>query len=300
MSNVATAPLTSDSARQALDEACATAGLRVGPVELVRFGENALFRLPSLKLVARVGRSTDAAVKEVHVSHWLNEHGLTSSKLASIDSQPLVCSGYPVSFWHLIRESAVPPSSTDLGKILRTLHDLPHPTGFQLPRFEPMSKVEKRLHDLRDAFDRSTIRSLISRREHLLGQLGTIRFDLDEGPIHGDAHRGNLMRTVGGSVVLIDLEDFMYGPREWDILVEASRFRPFGWASEEDYRSFCVAYGCDVMTWPGYETLLAARQLNMTTWLMQRHGESPEVDKEIRRRIRDLLSGDVGRAWTVR
>lgn len=298
--NVAVAPLTSASARSALLVACQAVGLEPGAIELVRFGENALFRLPDRDLVARVGRSMDAAIKEVHVSRWLADSGFRVTMLASYSDQPIVSLGRPVTFWKQIHESTEPVSSADLGRVLQALHGLPVLDSLSLPNFQPMPKVLNRLDALAGTFDSDTLLELGECHGRIGEALADVSFTLSEGCIHGDAHRGNLMRNVDGQVILIDLEDFMYGPREWDLLVEASRFRPFGWSSAAEYGEFCQAYGYDVMEWAGYETLLSARQLNMTTWLMQRRGESLDVDREIDRRIAGLLSGNVGQAWTIR
>lgn len=38
---------------------------------------------------------------------------------------------------------------------------------------------------------------------------------LPQGAIHGDANIGNVLRDYHGNPVVIDLDDFATGPREW-------------------------------------------------------------------------------------
>jgi Ser/Thr protein kinase RdoA (MazF antagonist) len=40
-------------------------------------------------------------------------------------------------------------------------------------------------------------------------------FALPQGAIHGDANIGNVLRDYHGNPVVIDLDDFATGPREW-------------------------------------------------------------------------------------
>src|SRR5207248_11023444 len=99
---------------------------------------------------------------------------------------------------------------------------------------------------------------------------------------------GNLMRDEHGTVRLIDFEDFAWGPREWDVSVAAVRYKAFGWLDKDSYEAYVKAYGFNPLDWSGFPVLRAIRELNMTTWLMQRMGESAEIDSEILRRISDL------------
>ena len=47
-------------------------------------------------------------------------------------------------------------------------------------------------------------------------QLQELTYALPTGPIHGDAHPGNLL-TDNGQVVLLDFEVASIGPWEWDL-----------------------------------------------------------------------------------
>jgi hypothetical protein len=55
-----------------------------------------------------------------------------------------------------------------------------------------------------------------------------------------------------GSPVLVDLDGFAVGPREWDLVLTAMYFERFGWHTDEEYLEFAVGYGFDVMSRRGY------------------------------------------------
>ena len=66
-----------------------------------------------------------------------------------------------------------------------------------------------------------------------------LEFVLPAGPVHGDASIGNIIRRqADGVAVLIDLDGFASGPREWDLVLTAMYFERFGWHTAQEYREF--------------------------------------------------------------
>ena len=63
----------------------------------------------------------------------------------------------------------------------------------------------------------------------LQGAYASLEFVLPQGVIHGDASVGNVMRDRQGAPVLIDLDGFAVGPREWDLVLTS------------------ILHGCDVL-----------------------------------------------------
>jgi Ser/Thr protein kinase RdoA (MazF antagonist) len=290
---------TANSTRIALEEACRSIGLDPTGAILVRLGENAMYQLHGEAVMVRIGRSEEAARKETLVAEWLATHNFCAVRPAGHSNQPIVTNGgVPVTFWEFIHEGAQPVSSADLGRILRELHALPAPASFPLPDFSPMPKVAERIRKLPDGLLSSEdVEFLGHRHREIIEEFASLEFVLPPGPVHGDAHASNLMRCTNGTIKLIDFEDFCNGPREWDVAVEAVRYRSLGWVSEDDYRSYVAEYGFDVIRWPGFRTLRAARELNMTTWLAQRLGQDAGIDAEVRRRIADLQDDQSTRHW---
>ena len=120
---------------------------------------------------------------------------------------------------------------------------------------------------------------------------------LPPGVIHGDASIGNVLRDYRGNPVVIDLDGFAIGPREWDVVLTAMYYDSFGWHTREEYETFVQIYGFDIMTWPGYPVLREVREFLMVTWVIQKAGESEEIAAEARKRIAALRIGASRGDW---
>lgn len=294
-----TKAFTSERTQAVFEAACAFAKLDAAGAKRVRFGENAIFRLADSSAVVRVGRSIPAATKEVLVAGWLAENGFPAATSLAGSEQPFVEDGLPVTFWNCLEEDDTPITPAEFGKLLHDLHALPHPTDFRLPAFSPMPKVEPRLQALKGKLSEADLDFLRERYEELSEKFQDLEFPLPAGPVHGDAHPGNVMRAPDGTLNLIDFEDFAFGPREWDAAVLSVRHQAFRWASEAEYDSYTEAYGFDPISWPGFPVLRATRELNMTMWLSQTVDESAEVKAEVQKRIGDLRDDQAPRHWKV-
>jgi aminoglycoside phosphotransferase (APT) family kinase protein len=264
---------------------------------LLRHGENAVYRLTHHLVVARIARHADAPRREVDVAAWLAHSDFPAVRVCDGPEQLLTIDRRVITWWDLIVEAPETPTFEDLASVLRRLHDLTPPTTTTLPVFDPMSRLLGRLTAGGASVSKSDREFLIGRQAELHAAYERLSFELEPGPIHGDAHLGNLMRREDGTVVLIDLEAFAWGPREWDASVFAAAYAVFGWMGEAEYRRCVDRYGWDPLTWSGFPTMRAIRELNMTTWLMQRAGESEVVDDEIARRLADLRNDELPRRW---
>ncbi|GAA3744892.1 hypothetical protein HDA32_005180 [Spinactinospora alkalitolerans] len=105
------------------------------------------------------------------------------------------------------------------------------------------------------------------------------------------------MRGSDGAAVLLDLERFSVGPREWDLVV-AAVYERLGWYSTQEYAGFADAYGFDITDWSGFDVLAAMRRLRMTAWLCARTGREPHLLPEARRRIASLRDPRAPHTWT--
>jgi Ser/Thr protein kinase RdoA (MazF antagonist) len=262
------------TAWQTLSKACEHVSLDPDGAELLRFGENAIFRLARNPVVVRIARSArriDDVRKEVRVARWLRSADYPAARLADVGAvdQPMVIGEHPVTFWEYIETAGPSPTSAELGALLRRLHDLSVPESVDLPKFRPFARVAGRLAAPKPGINPSDVAYLRNRFDDLRARYATLEFPFSAGAVHGDAHPGNLMRTTNNRVVLIDFEAFSYGPREWDLSLAAAYRHAFDWFTDDDYRAFVEAYGYDVSSWAGYETLREIRELGMVTWLMQ-------------------------------
>lgn len=135
------------------------------------------------------------------------------------------------------------------------------------------------------------------RIAHLQSRYEALDFALKPGVIHGDANVGNVILDREGNPLLIDLDSFCLGPREWDLVQTALFFERFGWHTEDEYREFVKIYGVDIMTWPGYPVLAEYREISMTLWLSQKAVTDERAAAEVHKRIEAIRTGGSRRDW---
>ncbi|MCS7484409.1 phosphotransferase [Umezawaea endophytica] len=287
----------STSAVAVLAAACAAVDRDSDGAELLRLGENAIFRLRDSACVVRIGRNmshwTDAA-KEVAVSAWLVAHDFPAAEALELP-QPLEVDGHPVTFWkHIHGRNGSRQDVGVLAELLRELHSLKAPEDFRLPERDVLDRVRPRIESSQvSAADK---RLLVETCERLESELAAVDFPLSPAPTHGDAHVQNLMITDSGPV-LIDFERFSWGQPEWDLATTATEYRTAGWWTDAEYARFVDVYGFDVTEWSGFGVLRAVNEINMTTWIMQNVRESEEIAAEYETRMRTIRAGKPVSAW---
>ena len=282
------------AARRALVAACATVGLNASGARLVRLGENAVFQLATHRVIVRIAR-TEAYLPEilrgVEVARWLRGTGFPAVRLVDDVEQPLIADGRVATFWEALSDEYA--TVADLAVLLRQLHALAPPPSLELPPLRPLDRTRQRIEA--SALAANDKHFLLIRVDDLSARWNLVEFELPSGVIHGDASIGNVIRTQDGHPVLIDLDGFSVGPREWDLVLTALYYERFGWHTRGEYEDFAVRYGFDVMTWSGYGTLRSMRELIMVGWLTQNMNESSDVATEVGKRIADLRAGREGR-----
>jgi Ser/Thr protein kinase RdoA (MazF antagonist) len=290
-------PFTSADAWATLAAASSAAGLRGQDAELLRLGENAIFRLFQEPVVVRIARSFDVlqdAAKEVAVARWLRDAGIAAVE-PTATTQPMVIHHHPVTFWKLIADSGIKATVGDLARILRQLHNLPVPPDLPLPGLDIFGRVAERIAASPDL--PTAERDFLEQRlAQLHRDYADLTFPLPRSAVHGDAHQQNLIRRPDGQVVLIDLERFAFGQPETDLAVTATEHL-VGWHTDAEYADFCTTYGFDVTQWDGFPVIRQINELKMTTWLMQNVGESERVACEFQIRLRSLHDPDAPRHW---
>jgi len=128
-------------------------------------------------------------------------------------------------------------------------------------------------------------------------EYANLEFVLPPGVIHGDASIGNVLHDSQGNPVVIDLDGFATGPREWDLALTAIYYDSFGWHTRQEYETFVRVYGFDIMQWSGYPVMRAVREFLMVTWVIQKAGESERVAAEASKRIAALRTGASRKDW---
>lgn len=288
-----------DEAWSALVEACTVSGVDPTGARLMRLGDHAVYRLASVPVVARIGRSSnhaDQAARELAVSRWLNGAGVGVVRPATSAVQPVIVDGRVVTFWEAAGDGDTYGTVEELAELLRGLHSAVPPAGLILPALLPFDRSRRRLLDAA-ALDERDREFLLDRVEELDEKYAALSFALPVGPVHGDANVGNVLRDDTGRAVLIDLDTFAVGPREWDLVLTAMYADSYGWHTAAEYAAFVEGYGFDVMAWEGYPVLRDIRETVMVGWMAQNIAEDDRTAAEFDKRMRALRTGASRLDW---
>jgi hypothetical protein len=288
--------LTEDEARATLAEALgATSLIERDPIELIRIGSNAVFYVGP-DVVARIAPSIEQyenARKQIDVSRWLVGQNYPVTHALDIQ-QPVVANSQVVTFWRSISHTTRFASAGTVGSLVRRLHDLEAPRDIALPELEPFGVGQvPDFAGLAVADSCYLVEAIHWGRE----TFRRLPYALPLGHIHGDANVGNVILDDSGEAVVIDLDGFSVGPREWDLIQTAIFYDRLGWHSREEYLSFVEAYGYDLLRWDGYPELAKIREIAMTSWLSRRAAASATTAKEATKRIDAIRTGASRRDW---
>ncbi|MEY9875726.1 aminoglycoside phosphotransferase [Streptacidiphilus sp. MAP12-33] len=288
-----------ETSREHLRAACEAAGLsgQAEQAELIRLGENAMWRVPDLGLVARIARDGQhqAAAREVRVASWLAENGIPAVQPFRELPQALDVGGRAVTWWHDLGPHR-PGTVVELAGLLRRLHALPVPVDRDLGCVDPFARLDDRIGQT--DLDPEQRAWLLGHLAHLRAAWAALPMNTPEVVVHGDAWAGNVAVTPDGTAHLLDFERTSVGPREWDLASTAVACKTSGTVSGADYRSYCRAYGSDVTDWPGYSTLRGARELRLAAFAAQVAVQHPGAHGEAVYRV-DCLRGLHGpRPWS--
>lgn len=283
-----------------LGRACETVGLSAEGARLLRLGSNAVYRLrcPVVVRIACAGTSAATARRALEVARWLESVDYPAVRALNV-TQPVITGGHLVTYWQAVcdtRAGQQHASIDQVAQVIARLHRLTPPEDLPLPPLDPFAKVDKRIAEGRwlSADDRSWMTTELAR---LRAEYACLDFALPEGVIHGDASIGNVLRGYHGNPVVIDLDDFAVGPREWDLIQTAIYYDRFGWHTSEEYEAFTLAYGRDLMRWSGYPLLATIQEFILTTWIASKAAEDERASAEARKRINALRTGSSRKDW---
>jgi Ser/Thr protein kinase RdoA (MazF antagonist) len=238
--------------------------------------------------------------RQVAVARWLNDERVPAVRALDVE-QPVLAEGHLVTFWESVSDSAAGEraqfgTTAQLGRLLRQMHDLSAPAQIQLPVARPLARMHEALTrlDHLPSRDRQFLAARVCEVEERTAQ---VHFVLPQGPIHGDADVGNLLRDDAGNAVLSDLDNVRIGQCEYDLLQTAMFYDNFGWHTEAEYRDFVEAYGYDLLDWPGYPILRDGRELTMVLWVAGNAATDEAAASELRRRLQSLRTGGSRRDW---
>ena len=287
-----------NDSRDALKQACVAAGIDADGARLLRVGSNAVYRLkpPVIVRVSRPGADADQVRRTVAVARWLESVGYPAVRAVDVD-QPVTVDGRLVTFWEPVSDDGDQYASTaEVAEVLVKLHALTAPDYLRLPELAPFAKAPRRI-ETNTWLNQEDRAFLITMLPQMRAAYDGLEFTWPPGVIHGDANVGNVLRDRHGTPVVIDLDGFAIGPREWDLALTAIYYDSFGWHTREEYEDFIRVYGFDIMQWPGYPVMRSVREFLMITWVIQKAPESEEAAAEARKRISALRTGTSRKDW---
>jgi Ser/Thr protein kinase RdoA (MazF antagonist) len=284
--------------RALLQEACAATGLSADGARLLRLGSNAVYRLaaPVVARIARPDANPETARRTVAVARWLQSADYPAVRAIDVD-QPVIIDSHAVTFWEAVSDDGSEYATiAEVADVIAQLHKLAAPESLNLPVLEPFENAADRIAlsewlgpDDRDYMTHELV--------NLKSQYARLDFALTPGVIHGDANIGNVLRDENRKPVVIDLDGFSTGPREWDLIQTALFYDHYGWHTREEYDTFARVYGYDIMQWPGYNVLANVREFIQVTWMIQKAGESDKTAAEARKRIGSLRNETSRKDW---
>jgi hypothetical protein len=122
------AEFSSSAALSVLQDACRQARLSSDDADLLRIGENAIFRLASGPIVVRIARSADRlprVKRELCIARWLAAAQVPAVRVVDEIEQSLMVDGHPVSFWYGVTGGEPIPTHVDLARLLAAYHNTP-------------------------------------------------------------------------------------------------------------------------------------------------------------------------------
>ena len=287
-----------NDSQDVLERACAIARIDATGARLLRAGSNAVYRL-KVPIIARVSRpDADAGHvrRTVAVARWLESAGYPAGRAVNA-GQPVVTGQQIVTFWEAVSDGGDQYASTaEVAEVLLKLHKLTAPADLHLPELAPFASAPQQIEASTwlSPQDRAFLTSMQAQTQTAYAGL---EFALPPGVIHGDANVGNVQVDYHGNPVVIDLDEFATGPREWDLALTAIYYDSFGWHTREEYENFVRVYGFDIMAWHGYPAMRAVREFLMVTWVIQKAAESGQAAAEAAERIAALRTGASRKDW---
>lgn len=269
------------------------------PAELIRYGSNAVFRLPRrvIARVSRPGAQAGSVERQVAVARWLEELDYPATQVVDVE-QPVVVVDRLVTFWKSVSDGETYAGLADVAALIRRLHELDAPASIELPRLRPFGSLDAPLPSF-PGLDENDAIFLRERYRWARETFDELPFALPRGVIHGDANVGNVLLDRDGRPVLIDLDSLAVGPREWDLIQTALFYDRLGWHTREEYEAFVEVYGYDLLQWEGYEQLADMREIAMTVWLSRQAAESQRSAAEAAKRIAAIRTGASRRDWSA-
>jgi len=219
-----------DLSRRAVAAALALArglGLKCSDApEVIADGSNVLVHLLPAPVVARVATTT--ALVRKPAEQWLALDLDLAGFLAAqnfpvvppsreLPTGPHHYDGFALTFWQYIEHDRnYIANAHEVGPLLRELHSALGGYRGALRHLSPFTEIPQWLDEVASwkTVDPADIAMLRRGFAAISAEIGAL--DLLQQPLHGDAHKKNVLKTSKG-LVWTDFEDACFGPIEWDL-----------------------------------------------------------------------------------
>lgn len=222
-----------------------TQGLHYDQPEVLADGSNVLVHLAPVPVVARVATTTGLVRKPVE--RWL-ALDLDLAGFLAAQSFPVVppsrevapgpyrYDGLALTLWEFVEHDRnYVAGIAEVGPFLRDLHAVLRGYQGEMRRLSPVIEIPEWLDEVErwQVLADDDIAMLRRGYAEIAGQIE--KLGLPEQPIHGDAHRKNVLKTSRG-LLWTDFEDACRGPIAWDLAC-------FVRTSGEDFAKAMSTYG---------------------------------------------------------
>lgn len=248
--------------------AAAAQGWKGQASELLADGSNVLVRLGPAPVVARVATTTGLVRKpierwmriDVEMAGYLAKEGFPVVRPSGeLPTGPHLQDGFAVTFWEYVKHDRnYSPTAEEAGGMLRDLHGALRGYRGELRHLGPFAEIPAWLDELErwGTVRPMDLEMLRQRFEQVSTRIQRLR--LEEQPLHGDAHKKNLLKTSRG-LLWTDFEDACRGPLAWDLAC-------FARTSGEDRGTALRGYG-GTMEIEELIPFFEARDLQGGVWL---------------------------------
>nr|WP_281497114.1 phosphotransferase [Ornithinimicrobium sp. F0845] len=233
-----------------------------------------MLRLPGAGLVARVSTHTGAQRRDP--GWWLGTE-VAAGRIAhaagvavvppahDVDPGPHEVDGQWISLWEDLGPQEARATPQESGAALAAWHAALADAGPELPRMTVAHQVitEPLEYAVRHGFITRAEHAALTR-EHEDALAGTAGLGTEEVLLHGDAHRGNLLRDRSGRWCWSDLEEACRGPVEWDLAVLGST--PTDEIGRTALTAYCEITGRPLPTREDLAPWLRLRSLEGNAW----------------------------------
>lgn len=271
-------------------EIAASYGIDASEARVLRDVTNVVVHLAPAPVIARVSttlgpvRGAQSLDNELRfAAHALRSGAPVVPPTDVLPAGPHSRDGFLVSFWRLVDHD--PGRALDqaaVGRALRALHDAMTDLTVDLPAFDRLDEVEALLEGMTPGEIGSPPELGSIRRALPVARGRLSQSSLVSRPIHGDAHFGNILRTVEGPL-WADLENVCAGPVEYDLACLVWRERVHGHPAAGAALASYGPYDPDLI-----EALLPALGVFLTVWaiVIARRRPSPVVEAYVDERLR--------------